>query len=262
MARCGKGKFCCLGLDQAFKLDVCQFRGTSCVRCGKQNDNVLLGGTLLGDCVNQADDQRNMDEKRVIRFITPSAFFLASLLFGNWLSEASSSFSDEHVKTIVEATAAALFPLGFIITAVTMIVLRFGARLCNGKYQIHLSEPAWEEIWKKLGVNAEDRTRDNKVYAGLVFDHSILDKEVHAAAVRLWTAFNIASCSGCALVLALFFGHFCLSIKLKCCWVLLTVILIVLLVTVAVQTWKDHMGLIEFEAKRIKAPAVVNGDED
>src|SRR5208282_4328516 len=156
-----------------------------------------------------------MNEERIIRFITPSAFFVASLFFGKWLANpdwlhvwlhGDKVEWPEAIGAIAGATAA-LFPLGFIITAVVTIFLRVSFGIFKKRYQISLSATAWKEVWKRLDVKAEERTEANKVHAGLVFDHGVLAEKVHAAAVRQWTAFNIAAGSCGALILALLVGH-------------------------------------------------------
>ncbi len=211
-----------------------------------------------------------MDEARLTRFITPSAFFLASLFFGKWLGDPNWLCGWLHgdkvewpelIATIAGATTA-LFPLGFIITAVVTIFLRIIFCLRKKTYQISLSEPTWNKVWTKLDAQAVERTRANQVHAALIFDHEILNENVRAASVRLWTAFNIAAGSCGALVLAFLFGLSCLHVKFTYCWLLLSGSLFVLLFVVAVLTWRDHMGLLEFEANRIKALPAAKRNKD
>jgi uncharacterized membrane protein YbhN (UPF0104 family) len=209
-----------------------------------------------------------MDDARVTRFITPSAFFLASLFLGAWLADdprwlqVLKDISPESVAMIAGATAAALFPLGFVITAVLTIVLRVAFWLISKTYQISLSEAAWEKVWSTLDVtDAVKRTRANEVPAAVSFDHEILHEGVHAAAVRLWSAFNIAAASCTALILALLVG-LALHIKWTCAWLGLTGVLFVVLISVAVMTWRDHMGLLEFQSQRIKDGQMPNPKEE
>ena len=199
-----------------------------------------------------------MDQARITRFITPSAFFLTSLFFGAWLgdpswSEVFKDYSSETVAMVAAATATALFPLGFVLTAVCTIVLRIASRLIGKTYQISLSEAAWKKVWSTLNLTKSvEATRVNKIHAALTFDHEILPEGIHAAAVRLWSAFNIAATSCTALILALPFGHFALHIRWTCAWLGLTGCLFLLFCSVAVMTWRDHMGLLEFQSHRVK----------
>ncbi len=201
-----------------------------------------------------------MDQARITRFITPSTFFLASLFFGAWLDnpcwlKVYEDLPPGTVAIIAGAIATGLFPLGFFITAVFIIVLRVAFFLiskCLNKsltYQISLSESAWERVWTTLNLTDGVRTtRANRVYAGLTFDHEILPEGVHAAAVRLWSAFNIAGASCTALILALLLGHF--IIRWTWIWIGFTSCLLLLFISVAVLTWKDHMGFLEFQSQR------------
>lgn len=146
--------------------------------------------------------------------------------------------------------AAGFFPVGFVITAFVTIVLRAAFCLVRKNYQISLSETAWQRIWDTLKPHSVKRTRVTEVHAALVFDHEILHERVHAAAVRLWTAFNIAAASCGALFLALLVGHYALHIKWTCAWLVVSACLFLLLLIVAALTRRDHIGLLEFEAHR------------
>ena len=126
-----------------------------------------------------------MDKARITRFVTPSIFFLASLFFGAWFDNPCwlkelKDLPPGTVAMIAGATATALFPLGFIITSVFIMSLRFIffsiSKILKKPlaYQISLSEKAWEEVWKALNLkNDVKKTRANRVYAGVTFDHDI-----------------------------------------------------------------------------------------
>lgn len=200
-----------------------------------------------------------MDKARITRFITPSTFFLASLFFGAWFDNPCwlkefKGLPPESVAMIAGAIATTLFPLGFIITAVFTMSLRsifFLISKATKKqltYQILLSKKAWEKVWKALKLkNDVKKTRANRLYAAITFDHGMLNEGVHAAAVRLWNAFNIAGASCTALVLAPFVGRCLFKIRLTRNWIGLTGCLFMLFLSVAVVIWKEHMGLIEFQ---------------
>ena len=110
-------------------------------------------------------------------------------------------------------------------------------------------------------VPDEVQTAANKISAALSFDHEILHERVHAAAVRLWNAFNIAAASCIALILAPLVG-LALHIKWTWAWLVLTGCLLVLFIWVAAVTWKDHMGLLEFQSHRIKDGQMPNPKEE
>lgn len=199
-----------------------------------------------------------MDQIRITRFITPSIFFLASLLIGLWFDGQISltkfnNLSSGAAAMIAGATAAALFPIGFVITAAFTIVLRIAFFAFNETYQISLSDEALNRVWAELNLPEElEKTRDNKKFAGITFDHEILHERIHDAVVRLWNAFNI-SCGSCtALILALLVGRFFLNIEWTCAWKGISAILFLLLSAVAVLTWRETMGLIEFQTHRQK----------
>ncbi len=89
-----------------------------------------------------------MDAIRQSRFITPGLFFVGILVLGV-LFEAPSrlqSLKDLQpapVVAVIGAVLAAMFPLGFVIGAVTSLGLRAGFWICGRRsYQIELSESA------------------------------------------------------------------------------------------------------------------------
>jgi|GEM_PF-7044576 len=197
-----------------------------------------------------------MDQSRITRFITPSAFFLASLLFGLWsdapqqLGVLCSDWSQSSTL-LAGAIAASLFPLGFAITAVFTTCLRAVFRLAGRTYQISLSEDAWKKVWSVLRLPEDlKKTRASKVSVGLTFDHEILHERVHAASVRLWSAFNVAAASCTSLILAVSIGHLVLHIQLTSAWILFSASLFLLFAVVAVVTWREMMGLFELQVHR------------
>lgn len=201
-----------------------------------------------------------MDAARQIRLITPAFFFFGSLLLGAWLGNNLLWLSIKELQglppptvvAIIGVVLAALFPLGFVITGVSTLVLEAFNKLSKSNYQISLSEAAWKHISRALKLNDDvELTRANQVYAAMTFDHEILHERIHDSAVRSWSAFNISFNSCAALILALLIGSLALSIRLTCGWVGTTACLLVLFGLCAVVTWHQHMRLLEFQSHRI-----------
>ena len=198
-----------------------------------------------------------MDQIRQIRYVTPPFFFLGSLLLGVWLNNPSWLDTIEELRIPVIATiggvvVASLLPIGFVITAISTLVLRFGSWLLSCHYQISLSDDAWRRIWPtlKLQTGAEP-DKSKELYAAITFDHEILHERINASNVRLWSAFNISVNSSTALVLSHIVGYK-LHIPLDYGWVGTTLCLLALFIPTAVITWHEHMGMLEFQSKRIQ----------
>lgn len=202
-----------------------------------------------------------MDTARQIRLITPAFFFFGSLLLGAWLGnsllwlnsiEELKNLPPPTVVAIIGVVLAALFPLGFVITGVSTLLLEAFNKLSKSNYQISLSEDAWKHVSRALKLYGDLKlTRANQVYAAMTFDHEILHERIHDAAVRSWSAFNISVNSCTALILALLVGSLALSIRLTCGWVGTTAFLLVLFGLCAVVTWNQQMSLLEFQSYRI-----------
>ena len=198
-----------------------------------------------------------MDENRTIRFVTPTFFFFGSLLFGAWRTfpnffDALKTLTPAQVAAITAAGVAAMFPVGFIITGISVLLLRSWFRLCSThSYQIRLSDDAWKKVWADLGLPEHiQRSRLNEVSAAVTFDHEILKVGTHDAAVRLWSAFNISLNSCTALLAAIVVGLFA-GFHLRCEWVVGSGLLIALFVASAVTTWRDHMAFLELQCHRV-----------
>lgn len=209
-----------------------------------------------------------MDTALQIRFITPAFFFVGILVLGFLFDTPPSleSFKDLQpapVAAIIGALLAAMFPLGFVITGVTTIVLRALFWVSGRRnYQISLSGAAWLNIWHALKLNDNvTHTRTNRLYAAITFDHEILHEGVHASSVRLWSAFNIASNSITALILASFVNHLWLHIRWTEGWIGIIVFLLVVFILVAVVTWREHMGLLELQSHRLNSDGLMPHQE-
>ena len=209
-----------------------------------------------------------MDTALQARFITPAFFFVGILVLGFLFDTPPSlaSFKDllpAPVVAVIGALLAGMFPLGFVITGVTTAVLR-AVFWVSGRqnYQISLSDAAWRNVWHALRLDEDvTHTKSNKLFAAITFDHELLSEGVHASSVRLWTAFNIASNSATALILAILVNCLWLHIRWTQGWIAIIVFLEVLFVTVAVVTWREHMGLLEFQSHRLSRAGLMPHQE-
>lgn len=200
-----------------------------------------------------------MDKLRDLRFVTPPFFFLGSLLLGAWLNNQISLaiISDLETQAVVAiggVVVASLFPIGFVIAGISIQFLRLVfAVFYKRNYQISLPKEAWDRILPTLGLpDGIKVTTSNEVEAAITFDHEILHKGVHDAAVRLWTAFNIAAHSCWALILGLLIGRFVFDISWTAGWLGSTILLIALFVLIAEDTWREQMRMFEFQSHRVR----------
>src|SRR3990172_4289228 len=106
-----------------------------------------------------------MDPLRQLRFLVPPFFLVASLLVGAHLggvldlsilkSEAIAKNITGIIALVIAIATATVLPLGFLITTISVNLLRLIARISyrfNPRYyEAVLSDESWDRIWKKLG---------------------------------------------------------------------------------------------------------------
>lgn len=210
-----------------------------------------------------------MDQDRQIRFVIPPFFLLASLFLGAYLGGVNlqpflNLDSAESILGLLAATAVIVMPLGFLIGTISILFLRFmgwvATVMCScrvGFYEVRLSKDAFESIWKQ--VSADEQQDPKKVlYVAATFDHELLKPGIHAWIMRRWNAFNTAAHSSVALVLAFVSAYF-FDIPWSRAWTIVTIALVSLLVVAAFFSWRDTMGMLEFQALNRKPQAANDG---
>ncbi len=195
-----------------------------------------------------------MDLDRQIRFAIPPFFLFASLLWGAHLAgrDLSSFFKPETAKEalgLLAASAVAIVPIGFLISTLSVAVLRGMAVIARRPtYEAVLSDSALERIWGQL---KSTQVLDKKLtlFAAATFDHELLATGIHTWLLRRWNSFNVAFHSVVALALAhavaLIF-----HIPQVCAWWVSTLALVALLFLTALNAWRDTMRMVEFQSCR------------
>lgn len=190
-----------------------------------------------------------MDPDRQIRFAIPPFFLLASLLWGAHLSGRNLSpiFKPETAKEVfglLAAGAVAIVPMGFLISILSVTLLRVLAAIAGSPtYEAVLSKSTLERIWGQLqSTLAIDKKLTH--YAATTFDHELL-----APGMRRWNSFNVATHSIVALGLAHLVAPI-FSINQLCAWWISTLALVALLLVTALNAWRETMKMIEFQSYR------------
>ncbi|MFZ0864791.1 MAG: hypothetical protein WCA27_21455 [Candidatus Sulfotelmatobacter sp.] len=120
----------------------------------------------------------------------------------------------------------------------------------------------------------QDDTRPNLLYAVATFDHELLPKGTHDWIVRRFNAFTVAYNSGLAILISVIivglrgchhwsFQGVCGMSEMqwqqqarwawfgsKFWWLAVNILLMALLFCAAFRSWKETMGMIEFQARR------------
>jgi hypothetical protein len=192
-----------------------------------------------------------MDQDRQIRFVVPPFLLFLSMLWGSYLGgrDLSSILAPETAREILgvlAATAVAIVPLGFVISVLSITVLRLIAWLAGWPtYEAHLSPQAFARIWKQIG-SPQVKDEALTLYAVATYDHAFLKPDIHTWLFRRWNAFNVAAHSAVALFLAHAISPF-FEIPQTTKWWASTVSLVALLLVNAAIAWRDTMRMLEFQ---------------
>src|SRR5271170_6675959 len=107
-----------------------------------------------------------MDQDRQIRFLIPPFFLFASLLWGAYLGgcDLSRIFKPDSLKDslgVLAATAVLVVPIGYLISTISVALLRILAFvLRRPTYEALLTDAALGRVWNKLmSPPPADRTK-------------------------------------------------------------------------------------------------------
>ncbi|HTR27194.1 MAG TPA: hypothetical protein VMI10_24695 [Terriglobales bacterium] len=195
-----------------------------------------------------------MDQDRQIRFIIPPFFLFASLLVGRYLScgslpEFLKADSGKEIVALLAATAVITIPLGYLISTISVFILRLLARLFREPtYEAVVTDHVLKRIWSLIKHDGEEMRR-SMLYATTTFDHEILSDGVHMWLLRRWNSFNISVHSAVALTIALAVAPL-FSIQLTRYWWLSTLGFVALFLNAAFTAWREVMTMIEFQSHR------------
>ena len=193
------------------------------------------------------------DEARRFRFVIPPAFFVASLLLGLYYSDFDflgvlGSLGTEKLVALAGLAAASAVPVGYLLTSISLILLRGIFRLFSYTYEIVLPPKAWNRIWPLLKTDLQTE-RKWHLYAAATFDHEMLRSETHAWIQRRWSTFHVSAHSCTAVIvshIAALFG----PVRETWGWVLWSVGAVVILGLSAWIAWRHTMQMIEFQSGR------------
>lgn len=198
-----------------------------------------------------------MDKDRQIRFLYPPLIFLASLALGMYFDSSGElrKIISEFIKTEINANIAIaiiglssiVLLLGFLLGTLTVLFLRLGFFWNRFNYEFKLKQLSYNQIGKLIlkEPNTDSISKKDRMYAGIVFDHSYISEKMHSWVVRRWNSFFIASSSTVALFASLIIGHL-LKIGYTSNWVWSIIASIFVFVLQAFSSWTETMRMIEF----------------
>lgn len=211
-----------------------------------------------------------MDSYRQIRFLYPPLFFLFSIYTGILLDnditignpiQSIIKGMDKNIIFSIVGVSSILISLGFLIGTISIFLLKLIFFYNGFNYEMKLSKNAYQKIAKQILHNSGDViSKNERHYAGVVFEHEFIPKSIHQWCTRRWNSFLISASVIVALVGALLIGFF-VGINISSEWFVGSIVLILLFFIQAIISWRNVMNMIEFMIK-VKAkdekPLLIN----
>jgi hypothetical protein len=195
-----------------------------------------------------------MDQDRQIRFAIPPFFLFGSLLWGAYLGGINLEHllnleTTKGVLGVLAAAAIALVPIGFVISSLSIFLMRLAFRCFHTPtYEVVLDKETLSRIWKKVHRSGEADPKQI-LFASATFDHGRLEEGVHLWIFRRWTSMNVALHSSVALVLAHLVAPI-FQVPQTFGWWITTVVLLGLFGFNCWKAWSEVMGMLQFQALR------------
>jgi hypothetical protein len=224
-----------------------------------------------------------MDQDRQIRFLIPPFFLYASFLWWAFVDPSLHCFLTalvgnelKEILAVAAALGAATIPLGFSIGTLGLLLLKLAFHIrsrITRLRQIHeayITEECFQVILRETAASTTD-DRASLLYATATFDHELLPGGVHTWLIRRWNAFNVAFSSAIAILISLLVA---LALALRgrpfdplCglsdtdwqragwssgqwCWLVANCFLLFVLSIADWISWRETMGMIEFQSRR------------
>jgi len=214
-----------------------------------------------------------MDKDRQVRFLYPPLILLGSLFLA--AVRANSTFINDRLEKIfvnqnsssivieLLAVSSLILLLGFLLGTVTVISLRFIFWLFfKSSYELKLPDSTYDKIGRLILNKGEGKiAKSERLYAGMVFDHSYISKGIHSWIIRRWNSFFIASSSVVALLISLPLGGCILNIPFTPSWVFTVILFIGLFLFQAIKSWGETMKCLTF-LTRVKKEKDSDNEED
>lgn len=194
-----------------------------------------------------------MDQDRQIRFLIPAFLFFAWIALGlgfdpcGWESIVKNHSKDEFIAGGA-AIAASLLPIGFLLAALSTLVLRVIFLPTGKPYETFLSTDSQEALARIVKLPTP-MTKSQQLFAAVTFDHSIIESGVHTWIVRVWSAFNVSVNSIVAVVASHSVAPL-LGISQSWSWWLVSLFVLTLLFANVTSTWRATMKMMEFQISR------------
>lgn len=200
-----------------------------------------------------------MDNERKIRFLYPPFILIFSVFFGIYsykpeiITNVLSSTENENIiakaALVLVGGSIAVVVLGFLISIITMNVLRLGFRLLGKRHYMavdSLSERSYKHLKKALISKNNSWNQSDYKYAAIFYENTIVPQRVQGWLIRRWNSFNISASSLTALLLSIPVLVSCKGFQITIEWILFILIIGTFLVLNGVNSWRETLEMTEF----------------
>jgi len=193
-----------------------------------------------------------LEENRQLRFLIPPVIFLISLLWWGVVIDPHKPLlgllKDAPILAL-GVGAAAVLALGFIISSISIFVLRL-----FGEYEAWFSDADLNLMREAINKKKGTIDKKQKLYLVATYGHGLVAREtpgLYEWLLRRWNVFLVSFHSCFALILSLLIpsllrGWEILSKSLFLYWWLPVIILILVFVTNACRAYKENRGMTKF----------------
>ncbi len=205
-----------------------------------------------------------MDPTRQIRLLVAPFFFFVSVASAYCSAGIALPLSNDK-SAFVGAIALAILPMGFLISTLTIVLLRRLFRLFGSNFETDLSEADMDRIWlqlhpklsrRKSAQNSETKqaktSKDEEIYIAASFDHGFLyenHRGLHEWLMRVYSAFMTSANSFVAILLS-YVAKLILDLHPSYFWWLCTVTVEILLLIGAIMARRNLLGMLRFQFNR------------
>lgn len=201
-----------------------------------------------------------MDAARQIRFHIPTFFFFASVLSAAVCSPMRSEvwcilrdLRFEGLASMIAAIGITALPIGFFISAITTLTLRFGFWICESDWFYQFETGERQRVKNAMHYSSEppDVILPAR-WETVAFDHDVLHKDargLHEWIMRTWS-FSAASSNSVTALIASFLMVKVLKIHPYPGWWAMAIFVLLVLIANSYVARQDARSMIRFQTYR------------
>jgi hypothetical protein len=220
-----------------------------------------------------------MDQFRTIRVVLGPFILLGSLLLGAWLDKTVTAQKIAEIQTetltaIVGIVAAAIVPAGWVIGGITTLALYVIHGLTTDawdRFELGLSQEAWEQIWKKCNFKLKTARRvvkfktaypnkNERIWAASIWIRACVRPEIYQVTDRRYQA-AVSQLNAVTAILLSYPVGLLLDVRITPQWIYWTAPLALVFVVLAFIARREASDIFELLARQDKTDIGLQNQE-